>query len=226
MPAMGGMPMPGGWTMSMVWMRMPGQTWPGVAASFLGMWVAMTVAMMLPSLGLALWRWRDAVGRAGATRLGWLTALVGMGYFFVWSVLGMVVFPVGVALSGIVLRQPVLARVVPIAVGAVVLIAGAIQLTSWKARRLACRAVAPNCGRPRLDDAWSHGVRLGIDCVQCCAGLMAIPLVVGIMDLRVMGVVTAAITAERLAPAGLRVAQGIGAACVGAGLLVIARAAG
>jgi hypothetical protein len=38
---MGEMPMPGGWTMSMAWMRMPrqtsGQTWPGVAASFLGM---------------------------------------------------------------------------------------------------------------------------------------------------------------------------------------------
>ena len=39
MSAMGGMPMPGGWTMSMAWMRMPGQTWPGAAASFLGMWL-------------------------------------------------------------------------------------------------------------------------------------------------------------------------------------------
>jgi hypothetical protein len=29
MSAMGEMPMPGGWTMSMAWMRMPGQTWPG-----------------------------------------------------------------------------------------------------------------------------------------------------------------------------------------------------
>lgn len=34
MSAMGGMPMPGGWMMSMVWMRMPGQTWPVAAASF------------------------------------------------------------------------------------------------------------------------------------------------------------------------------------------------
>jgi hypothetical protein len=38
MSAMGEMPTPGGWTMSMAWMRMPGQTWPGAAASFLGMW--------------------------------------------------------------------------------------------------------------------------------------------------------------------------------------------
>src|SRR5437016_11190232 len=49
MSAMGEMPMPGGWTMSMAWMRMPGQTWPGAAASFLGMWVVVMVTMMLPS---------------------------------------------------------------------------------------------------------------------------------------------------------------------------------
>lgn len=29
MTAMGGMRMPGGWTMSMAWMQMPGQTWLG-----------------------------------------------------------------------------------------------------------------------------------------------------------------------------------------------------
>ena len=58
-----GMPMPGGWTMSMAWMRMPGQTWLGAAASFLGMWIVMMVAMMLPSLVPMLWRYRQAVDR-------------------------------------------------------------------------------------------------------------------------------------------------------------------
>src|SRR5215510_11936036 len=77
MSAMGGMPMPGDWTMSMVWMRMPGQTWAGAAASFLAMWVVMMVAMMLPSLVPMLLRYRQAVGRTGETRLGRLTALVG-----------------------------------------------------------------------------------------------------------------------------------------------------
>jgi predicted metal-binding membrane protein len=43
------MPMPDGWTMSMAWMRMSGLTWASTAASFLGMWVVMMVAMMLPS---------------------------------------------------------------------------------------------------------------------------------------------------------------------------------
>jgi predicted metal-binding membrane protein len=49
------------------------------------MWVVMMVAMMLPSLVPMLWRYRQAVGRTGDTPLGRLTALVGMGYFFVWT---------------------------------------------------------------------------------------------------------------------------------------------
>ena len=69
MSAMGGMPMPGGWTMSMAWMRMPDQSWVGAAVSFLAMWVVMMVAMMLPSLVPMLRRYRQAVGRAGDTRL-------------------------------------------------------------------------------------------------------------------------------------------------------------
>jgi predicted metal-binding membrane protein len=229
MSALGEMPMPGGWTMSMAWMRMPGQTWPSAAASFLGMWVVMMVAMMLPSLVPMLLHYRQAVGRTSETRLGRLTALVGMGYFFVWTVFGMAVFPLGVALSEIEMQQPALARAVPIAVGVVVLIAGALQFSPWKARHLACCLEAP--GRDRTlpaaaGTAWRHGLRLGLHCSQCCAGLVAILLVIGIMDLRTMAVVTVAITVERLAPAGERVARATGAVVFGAGLFLIARAAG
>src|SRR5947208_9456323 len=103
MSAMGGMPMPGGWTMSMAWM--PGQTWLAAAASFLGMWVVMMVAMMLPSLVPMLWRYREAVGTTGDTRLGWLTALVGAGYLFVWTAFGMVTFPLGIALAAVEMQQ-------------------------------------------------------------------------------------------------------------------------
>jgi hypothetical protein len=46
------------------------------------------------------------------------------------------------------------------------------------------------------------------------------------MDLRAMVVVAAAITAERLAPAGERVARLTGAVFVGVGVVLIARAAG
>jgi predicted metal-binding membrane protein len=55
---------------------------------------------------------------------------------------------------------------------------------------------------------------------------MTLLLVIGVMDLRAMAVVTAAITVERLAPAGERIARGIGAVVVGTGLFLIAPAAG
>ena len=190
------------------------------------MWVVMMVAMMLPSLVPMLWRYRQAVGRTGETRLGRLTGLVGVGYFFVWTVFGMAAFPLGVALAAIEMQQPALARAVPIAVGVVVLIADALQFTAWKAHHLACCREAPGRGRALPADAgtaWRHGLRLGL---HSCAGLTAILLVIGVMDLRAMAVVTAAITVERLAPAGERVARATGAIFVGAGLILIARAAG
>jgi predicted metal-binding membrane protein len=229
MSAMGGMAMPGGWTMSMAWMRMPGQTWPDAALSFLGMWAVMMAAMMLPSLLPMLWRYRWTVGRTGEMRLGFLTVLAGAGYFFVWTSVGTAIFPLGVALAAVTMELPALARAVPAAAGGVVVIAGALQFTAWKARHLACCREAPGRGRPLPadpDTAWRHGVQLGLHCSICCAPLTAILLVVGVMDLGTMAFVTAAITAERLAPAGERIAKAIGAVAVGAGLILIVRAAG
>src|SRR5215213_744726 len=229
MSAMGTMTMPGGWTMSMAWMRMPGQSWRGAAASFLAMWVVMMVAMMLPSLVPVLRHYRRVVDTMGDAHTGWLTMLVGAGYFFVWTVLGIAVFPLGVALVAIEMRLPALARGVPIAIGVVVLIAGALQLTGWKTRHLACWREAPAHRRGLSADggaAWRYGVRLGVHCSRSSAGLTASLLVVGVMDLRAMAVVTAAITLERVAPAGERVAQAIGGVALAAGTVMIARAAG
>ena len=227
MSAMGTMTMPGGWRMSMAWMRMPGETWPGVAASFIGMWIVMMVAMMFPSLLPMLWRYRHAVMKTGETRLGRLTTVVGLGYFFVWSLCGIAVFPLGSALAYIEMQQALLARAVPIVAGVIVTIAGAIQFTAWKAHHLSsCRV-----GRKHAltlpssaTAAWRHGLHFGLHCANSCANLTVLLLVVGVMDLRAMAVVTAAITLERLAPAGERVARVIGVVTVGAGLILMARA--
>ena len=226
MGTMGEMPMPGGWAMSMAWMRMPGQTWLGAGASFLGMWIVMMVAMMLPSLMPMLCRYRRAVGGTGNMRLGRLTALVGAGYFFVWALVGMAAFVLGIALTAIEMRQAALARAVPMAVGTLVLVAGALQFTAWKTRRLACCREAPGCGGTLpagAGTAWRHGLRLGLRCCHCCAGFTVAFLGLGIMDLRAMAAMTAAITAERLAPAGDRVARAIGAVLIAAGWYLIAR---
>jgi predicted metal-binding membrane protein len=229
MSDMGEMPMPGGWTMSMAWMLMPGQSWAGAAATFLGMWLVMMAAMMLPSLVPMLWRYRQAVAETGETRADRLTALVGVGYFLVWTVFGLVAFPLGVALAQAAMEQPALARAVPVVVGLVVMAAGAFQFTKWKAHHLACCRETPERRHilpAGAGSAWRYGLRLGFHCSSCCIGLTAVLLVIGLMDLRAMAAVAAAITVERRAPTGPRVAQAIGAVLVGTGLFVIARAAG
>ena len=230
MSAMGGMLMPGGWVMSMAWMRMPGQTWPGAAASFLGMWFVMMVAMMLPSLIPMLRCYREAVAAQATARVGWPAAVMGLGYFSVWTMFGMAVFPLGAGLTSIEMQQPALARAVPTAVAVVVMISGAFQFTAWKARRLACCREALGSTRasfnPSHGEAWRSGVRLGRHCALCCANLMGILLAVGVMDLGAMAVVTAAITVERLAPAGGRASRVVGAIAVASGLILMARATG
>jgi predicted metal-binding membrane protein len=227
MSAMGGMPMPGGWTMSMTWMRMPGQTWLGAAASFLAMWIAMMMAMMLPSLVPTLMRYGMVTGLRTGSRSGRLTALVGLGYFVVWIAAGVAVYAIGIALATAVMRLPALARVVPAATGAVVFLAGVFQLSRSKARHLACWRNAAGHGRivqENVRTAFRRGVRLGVQCSYGCAGLTASLLAVGVMDLRAMAVVTAAITAERLAPDGQRVARVIGAVGIAVGALLILHA--
>lgn len=228
MAAMDGMPMPGGWTMSMAWMRMPGQTWPEAALTFVGMWGVMMVAMMLPSLLPMLWRYRAALSRVGAARPARLIALAGVAYFAVWTALGLAVYPLGMALAATAMQQSALARAVPVLAAAVVAAAGAFQFSRWKSHHLACCRASPACEPVSTDaaSAWRLGLRAGQDCVACCANLTAILLVAGVMDLRAMAVVTAAITVERLAPNGERIARVVGALIVVAGLFLVARAAG
>ncbi|MBC8735955.1 DUF2182 domain-containing protein [Paraburkholderia sp. UCT31] len=222
MAAMGALPMPGGWSMSTLWMPTCGRTWARAAASFIGMWIVMMAAMMLPSLMPTLLRYRDAIGsRASAERLALLTMLVSGAYAVVWTVLGVAVFALGASLAALELRWPALARSMPLAVSVVVLLAGALQFSTWKARRLACSRTTPSLPAD-APSAWRYGLRIGIDCAGCCGGLTAILLVVGMTDLRLMAAVTAAITAERLAPDGALVARASGAIAVaGAGLLFI-----
>ena len=227
MSAMGGMPMPGSWEMSMVWMRMPGQTWPDAAASFLGMWLLMMVAMMLPCLVPMLLRYRRMHATRGEANLGPLTAMAGAGYFLIWAVAGAALFPLGVGLAAIEMQQPALARAVPMTTGVVVLIAGALQFSPWKARYLArCGAAYRNsCALPAYAGAaWRYGIRLGLHCARCCANLMAILLVIGIMDLGTMVLVTGALTTERLARSGDGARRAVGIAVIGVGSFLIARA--
>ncbi|WP_412021617.1 DUF2182 domain-containing protein [Burkholderia cepacia] len=229
MAAMGGEPMPGGWMVSTAWLRPCGWGASRAFAAFAGMWGTMTVTMMLPVLAPTLWQYRQHVGPLAATRSTWLVVVAGAGYFAVWMAFGALVFPAGGALTAAAARLPALARMMPFAAGAVVSGAGVLQFSAWKARRLACcRHAAPHACVPRVDTgaAWRHGVRAAMRCSACCGNLMAVALAAGVMDLRVMAAVTVAIAAERLAPAGARVARIVGGVAIGGGIAMIARAAG
>lgn len=228
MSAMPGMTMPGGWTLSMTWIRMPGETWFGATTTFLEMWLVMMGVMMLPTLVPWLWRYRQALSPTNSVGRDWLTAVAGTGYVLVWTLIGGLVYPVGIMLTMIEVVRPDVARLVPMAAGGVVFGAGAIQLTAWKLRRLAHCFGHPDQGRvppPDTHSAWRCGLRLGWRCVTSCANLMAITLAIGLMDLGSMTAIMAAIALERVAPPDRRIARLIGAPAVGLGLYLLARAA-
>ncbi len=221
MSAMPGMDMPGGWTMSMAWMRMPGQGWLDYAGMFLGMWAVMMLAMMMPVAVPMLARYRRFVS---ARNVDVLTAWVAGGYFIVWSLSGVVLFPLGVTFAEWTMQSPAISRTVPILGALVLLAAGASQFTSWKSRLLACCRHSIDCAgesQPNYRAAWRHGLKIGLRCVWCCAPLTAVLLVAGVMDLRAMALVTLAVCAERLLPANVHAARTVGAILLLMGVAVL-----
>jgi predicted metal-binding membrane protein len=210
----------------MTGMAMPPQTWYGAAAGYLGMWMAMMVPMMLPSLVPMLSRYRWSVRGAAGIHLHGLTALVGVGYFVIWAILGAAAYAAGAGLMAVEMRWGAVARWLPVATGVVLLAAGGVQLSSWKARQLALCRDRSGCGCPptlTVLGAWRHGLRLGVRCSLCCGSLMLALLAIGRMDLVAMAAVALAISAERLAPVPLRVARVTGVAIAVVGVLTIAR---
>jgi predicted metal-binding membrane protein len=121
---------------------------------------------------------------------------------------------------------PALARAVRPAVAGIVLFAGVVQFSGWKMRSLACCRAMPVRDSKLPDDtrtALRHGMKLGLHCSHSCANLTAILLAGGVMDLRLMALVTAAITAERIAPDGERVAKATGIGIIAIGTILAAR---
>jgi len=210
----------------MTGMSMPQQTWYGAAAGYLGMWMAMMVPMMLPSLVPMLSRYRRSVRGADGIHLLGRTALVGVGYFVIWAVVGTAAYAAGAGVMAVEMRWGMAAQWLPVAAGVVLLVAGGVQLSPWKARQLALCREGSGCGCPPTPNAlgaWRHGLRLGVRCSFCCGSLMLALLAIGMMDLLAMVAVTLAISTERLAPFPLRVARVAGVAIVVVGLLTIAR---
>jgi len=219
----GGMPMSGGWTMSMVWMRMLGQSLLGAGSAFLGMWLLMMMAMMLPSAIPMLLSYRPAFHGPGDVKAGVPIFLMACGYFLVWLAIGAPVYLLGGWLATAAMRWEALSRAAPRVAGVVVILSGCVQFTSWKLAYLG-RCRSPQSCRIAAGREWSRGfttgLRCGLNCAICCSGLMLIQLAIGVMNLTSMVVVAALITVEKLLPGPERVVQVSGLIAIIAGIVI------
>jgi predicted metal-binding membrane protein len=205
------MEMPGGWNMSMMWMRMRGQTWFASALTFLLMWLAMMVAMMLPS----------ALPTFLKARRHWTSLCsVASGYFAIWAAAGLGIYAFEVAFAAVAMRSESFSRAVPLLLSAVLIVAGCIQFTRWKmAHLLRCRSAfgcAASC--PQHEKNFALGCKQGAACCVCCIAPMTIQLALGVMNPLVMIAVAAIIAAEKLLPRPAIVARLVGISTIVAGI--------
>lgn len=192
------------------------------SAQYVVGWLVMTAAMMLPPLAwFASFYLREirrrAAGLARPARLGALAA----GYLLVWAATALA----ALLLASVVDRAAEQhAGVLPWLGGAVLVAAGAYQLSPLKQRCLArCRsplsfalAAARHSGRFR---DLRVGLEHGAWCVACCWGLMAALVAVGTMSLAWMAVIAAVVLLERASAYGPGLARATGVALVLVGLL-------
>ena len=220
----GGMPMPGNWTMSMMWMAMGGEL--RAAAMFILMWLAMMIAMMLPSSMPMLALYRRVAAFRGEEHLGQATFALGGGYFLVWTLFGVGAYMIGGIITRGAMHSAALSRALPFAGGQALCVAGIYQLTPWKSACLKhCRdpltLISHHLRQGRLG-AFHVGIHHGALCAACCWALMLIQLVLGVMNLTVMAIVAAVIAVEKLLPRGEWLARVVGVGAISGGVILAA----
>jgi len=204
---------------------------PGLMPMGLGFyvvsWTLMMAAMMLPAtvpMVLIYEGMRAGRERRGETLPRAATAMLVGGYLVVWAVAGVLAWMVFEAVRDIdALAWGEAGRwVAAVTIGAAAL----YQLTPLK------RACLTHCRSPLMFIAehWSPGrrgalligLRHGLWCLGCCWALMAALFALGVMDLRWMAIVAAAIAAEKLLPSGLVARRGVALGLLGLAIAVAA----
>jgi predicted metal-binding membrane protein len=190
----------GGWIASAVAMNgMMAMDGPGPMGSWLWLWVAMSAAMMLPSLVPAA-SLATHVGRS------WL-GFVG-GYAAVWTLSGILAFEAAGALAG---------AGTWLAVGAICL-AAVYQLTPLKSACLTrCRGPL---GLLLRRGGFRAGLEHGLVCLGCCWALMLAFLALGVASMFWMAAVAVAIFVEKVTSLGGRASAAVALALVGAAIWV------
>jgi predicted metal-binding membrane protein len=223
----GGMIMPGGWTMPMMWMTMPGQSLAGLALDFLVMWQAMMIAMMLPSSWPMLELYSRVARHTGQRRSMFNTVVAGAGYFTVWGAFGAIALAAGFEVSRAAMASANLSHWIPAAAGVSLVFAGIWQLTPLKHSCLKhCREPLLFLGhayKPGVWGAFRVGLHHGAFCALCCWALMLMQIVLGVMNLAVMAGVAVVIATEKLWKRGPLLARLVGAVSIAVGFALLFR---
>ena len=194
------------------------------AGLFLATWVVMMVAMMFPSVAPMVLAHARIVRARGEGSIP--TAAFVLGYLAVWTAAGLVPLAV-IQVLGTSIASP-LSGWLPRLAGAVVLLAGAYQLTPLKNACLsACRSplgfVLTHDFGGGAPAAARAGVSHGAFCLGCCWALMAVLAVLGLMNLALMAVFAIVFFLEKSWSRGFMLARVVGAACLVVGAAVLLR---
>ncbi|HXH84251.1 MAG TPA: DUF2182 domain-containing protein [Candidatus Tectomicrobia bacterium] len=199
----------------------------GVAAArlaiFLGGWLLMSIAMMLPSSLPLVTVFRTITG--GSWRL---VALLIAGYLWVWGLFGVAAAIADAGLHALVDGSPWLAARRHVVPAALLLTAGLFQFSPLKRSCLErCRSpigfvIQHWRGARRALQAFALGNRHGLFCVGCCWGLMLVMFAAGAVNLGWMLALGAVMFAEKAVSWGRWVTAPAGAllALWGLGLLL------
>ena len=191
---------------------------PGAFGWFIGIWLTMMAAMMLPATAPVVVMFSRLRGRAD-------TAAFVAGYLLAWTVYGAgayVVYRVG--------RESAPSFVAwdargPWVAGGALVAAGIYQLTPLKAACLRhCRSPLHFLlgGRRGTAGALRAGVGHGGYCAGCCSGLMLALFALGVMSLAWMAVVAVVVLAEKALPRGFAVTRVLAVGLLAGGIWVAA----
>ena len=192
---------------------------------FVGGWTMMTVAMMLPSSLPVLTVFHTIAGRRGDRSL--LVALVIIGYLFVWTLFGIVVYFGNVGLQWLANANPELMRYSWAGAPVLLFLAGLFQFTSLKYRCLdKCRSplsfvIGHWQGQHERRQALRLGVDHGIFCVGCCWALMLLMFIVSTGSLVWMMILAVVMGVEKNFSWGRRLSAPLGIALLASGTALL-----
>jgi predicted metal-binding membrane protein len=198
---------------------------------FVGGWLLMTVAMMLPTTWPLLTTFQALTRRR--RQPGVLVLLLALGYLVTWSVVGLLLHSGDRLIHVVVEAVPWLAAHSGLIAAGTVLGAGFYQFAPLKYRCLdECRSPLGFVlnhwrGTKERREAFLLGVRHGLFCVGCCWSLMLLMFAVGMGSLAWMFALGAVMAIEKNASWGRGLSRPLGIVLIAAGsALVLAAFAG